>query len=66
MCDEEDKAKFTFEGLPLCPNCHVSMYCDSSGDRDLETMGGYSIEYYKCDKCQHKFQLINGKLFGDD
>jgi hypothetical protein len=53
-------AQFDGDGLPICPDCGYSLYCDDAGDRDTETMGGYSIEYYYCTHCQIKFEVVHG------
>lgn len=52
-------AKFSIEGLPLCPCCEQPMDHESVKGRDTETMGGYSVEYFSC-VCG-EFELIDSK-----
>lgn len=53
-------AKFSSEGLPLCPHCEQPMYYHLPKGRDTETMGGYSVEYFICE-CDCEFELIDSK-----
>lgn len=54
---------YDVDGLPKCPDCGMSLNCDSAGDRDDETMGGYSIEYYKCPYCLSQFEVIGDSIY---
>lgn len=54
------------DNLPKCPNCGSSLLIDSAGDRDTETMGGYSVEYYKCPDCQEQFEVIDDSIYPTD
>ena len=56
----EDITQFDCYGLTLCPDCKHSMYCAESGNRDTETMGGHSVEYFHCDNCNQEYELIWG------
>ena len=57
------KADFSYDGLPICPDCGEPLDCDSADGRDTETMGGYSVDYYCCEKCDSKWEYINGNLY---
>lgn len=59
---DEDTAKYDHDGLLICPYCGKSCDNDSAGDRDLETMGGYSIEYHYCEHCKEKLCVINNSV----
>lgn len=54
------KAEFDSENQPLCPDCNASLDCDSSNGRDTETMGGYPVEYYRCETCKCNWEVISG------
>lgn len=43
-----------------CPLCHSQMVIDDTfpEDIDMETCGGYYIEYYVCKKCDHVEQEL--------
>lgn len=61
----DGKATYDSEGLPRCPDCGHGLYHESAGNRDLETMGGYSVEYFVCEHgsgCGQQFRVINGKI----
>jgi hypothetical protein len=53
------KVKYDWDGCPLCPDCEIGMDYESPKDRDLETMGGYNIQYYYCEKCNQSYELID-------
>ena len=50
-------------GIPYCPDCNKNTlgYAPAKG-RDTETMGGYSVEYLRCDECGQEFEYINGNI----
>jgi DNA polymerase III alpha subunit (gram-positive type) len=54
---------FDSDGLPICPDCKVSMFFESAGSRDTETMGGYDVSYCFCDKCRQHFEIINDGIY---
>ena len=51
------------DGQPLCPDCGACLSCSPAGDRDTETMGGYGVEYYKCESCDSEFEVIEDDIF---
>lgn len=59
----EETAEFDYNGVPKCPDCGISLDYESAGNRDIETMGGYEVEYFACEKCGSKYELINKELF---
>lgn len=54
-------AKFDSDGLPLCPDCGAAMDWAAAGGRDLETAGGYGVEYLVCPSCGEKWELVEGR-----
>ncbi len=48
---------------PLCPNCNDELSCASSNGRDTETMGGCSVDYYHCEKCNLEWEMINKNIY---
>jgi hypothetical protein len=52
-------ADYDWDGCPKCPDCEVGMDCDSSNGRDTETMGGYSVKYYRCEQCKQHYELVS-------
>jgi transposase-like protein len=52
--------KRDLDGCLMCPVCDVGMNHEGSMGRDIETMGGHYIQYYRCDDCNQSFQLISG------
>jgi hypothetical protein len=59
------KADYDWNGDPTCPDCEVGMDYDSPNGRDLETMGGYSVRYYRCEQCKQHYELISTGYDGD-
>jgi hypothetical protein len=51
--------KYGSDSLPLCPDCSIQMDHEPANGRDDETMGGLSVEYFKCDNCKERFEVIN-------
>lgn len=43
-----------------CQDCGQPLSGDSSRGRDGETMGGLSVDYYYCEKCNQPYELIEG------
>lgn len=60
------KVEYDSDGLPRCPDCGQSLSCESAGSRDTETMGGYDVEYFKCDNGCGQFEVIDGEIFPSD
>ena len=57
------KIDYDSDGQPLCPDCGKSLGCESAGTRDTETMGGYSVEYFRCDAGCGSFEVIDDEIF---
>ena len=53
------KNELDADGLPICPDCSESLTYDERGNRDDETMGGGSIEYFQCSGCGRKFHTVD-------
>lgn len=51
------------EGLPRCPECRGGLGYVSPGDRDTETMGGESVDYMKCDRCNTEFEIVGDRIY---
>lgn len=49
------------ESNPLCRDCGAELSYDDSNGRDRETMGGFSVNYFICDKCGEKWELIGAQ-----
>lgn len=47
------------DGCFLCPDCLLSLDFEDSNGRDIETMGGYSIEYLSCSNCVTEWEIIS-------
>ena len=60
---KEERVKKNFEGTPFCPHCGEGLDFVSSGDRDIETMGGESIEYVKCERCNQDYEIIGNEIY---
>lgn len=45
--------------------CNIDLDFESSGNRDTETMGGFSVEYLRCSICKQGYELILDSLDGD-
>ena len=56
------KCTYDSDGLPFCPDCGKSLCCESTGTRDTETMGGYSVEYFRCDGGCGSFEVIDDEI----
>lgn len=54
------EAKYNEYNEPLCPDCQYPLGYECAGNRDTETMGGYSIEYCICDRCNTKWHIVFG------
>lgn len=57
------KTQYGIDNQPLCPDCNMQMDYDSSNGRDTETMGGYSVEYFKCQDCKSDYEVINDNIY---
>jgi hypothetical protein len=60
------KVEYDYDNCPLCPDCNVTLDCDNSNGRDTETMGGHNINYYRCENCHSKYELITTGYDGDN
>ena len=54
--------EYDSDGMPICPECRTSLHYAPAGNRDTETMGGYSVEYFRCPECGEKFEIINDDI----
>lgn len=45
--------------------CNQELDHEPTGRRDTETIGGHEIDYYRCDKCGQRYELIRDPLDGD-
>jgi len=59
----ESRVIKNFEGTPFCPDCNVGLDFMPSNGRDTETMGGESVEYAKCEKCNQEFEIIGDEIY---
>lgn len=57
------KVQYGYDNLPLCPDCGAQMDYERASGRDLETMGGYSVEYFKCEDCKEHYEVINDNVY---
>jgi hypothetical protein len=48
------------DSIPECPQCGIELSYADSGNRDTETMGGYEVEYLKCERCKTLYSHICG------
>ena len=47
---------------PYCECGRVMHYASANG-RDMETMGGYEMEYFHCPDCDEHYEMIDGELY---
>jgi len=52
--------------MPYCKECKRELDCEDTNGRDLETMGGLSVEYYVCEECNIPYELIGDNLYRTD
>ncbi len=55
--------EYDSDGQPCCPDCGMGLSCESAGNRDSETTGGFSVEYFRCDRGCGQFEVIDGEIY---
>lgn len=53
--------EYTTDHLPRCPVCNKALTYQGAA-QELESLGGYLVEYYKCEKGHGSYELIEDEL----